>query len=93
MLSLGGSYLNNVYTKTDSDARYPGTAIDGSTTNISSATKYRMQSDGKHFYIQRFDYDGVIETDGWVSVVSFTWNTNTNTSSRFMNRHFRNSKQ
>ena len=85
MLSLDGSYLNNVYTKTDSDTRYPVKAIDGTNTNISLDTKYRIQSDGTNFYIQRFDNDGVIETDSWVDVVSFTWNTNTNTSSIFMN--------
>ena len=63
MLSLDGSYLNNVYTKSDSDARYAGKAIDGTKTNISLDTKYRIQSDGTNFYIQRFDNDGVIETD------------------------------
>ena len=85
MLSLDGSYLNNVYTRSDSDLRYPVKAIDGTTTNISLDTKYRIQSDGTNFYIQRFDNDGVIETDSWVNVVAFTWNTNTNTSSIFMN--------
>ena len=38
MLSLDGSYLNNVYSKTDSDARYPVKAIDGTNTNISLDT-------------------------------------------------------
>ena len=85
MLSLDGSYLNNVYTKPDSDSRYPVKAIEGTNTNISLDTKHRIQSDGTNFYIQRFDNDGVIETDSWVNVVSFTWNTNTNTSSIFMN--------
>ena len=60
MLSLDGSYFNNVYTKSDSDARYPVKAIDGTNTNISLDTKYRIQSDGTYFYIQRFDNDGVL---------------------------------
>ena len=49
MLSLDSSYLNNVYTKTDSDLRYPVKAIVGSNTNISLDTKYRIQSDGTNF--------------------------------------------
>ena len=49
MLSLDGSYLNNVYTKSDSDLRYPVKAIDGTNTNISLDTKYRIQSDGTNF--------------------------------------------
>ena len=52
MLSLDGSYLNNVYTKSDSDLRYPVKAIDGTNTNISLDTKYRIQPDGTNFYIQ-----------------------------------------
>ena len=81
MLSLDGSYLNTVYTQKDADARYPVKAIDGTNTNISLDTKYRIQSDGTNFYIQRLDNDGVIITNTWVNVVSFNWNTNTNTSS------------
>ena len=72
MLSLDGSYLNNVYTKSDSDARYPVKAIVGTNTNISLDTKYRIQPDGTNFYSQRYDNDGVIITDSWVNVVSFT---------------------
>ena len=49
MLSLDGSYLNNVYTKSDPDLRYPVKAMDGTNTNISLDTKYRIQSDGTNF--------------------------------------------
>ena len=42
-LSLEGSYLNNVYSKTASDARYPVKAIDGTNTNISLDSKYRIK--------------------------------------------------
>ena len=38
MLSLDGSYLNNVYTRSDSDLRYPVKSIDGTNTNISLDT-------------------------------------------------------
>ena len=82
---MDGSYLNNVYTKADSDIRYPVKAIDGTNTKISLDTKYRIQSDGSNFYIQRYDDDGVIISGNWVNVVFFTWNSNTNTSSIFMN--------
>ena len=49
MLSLDGSHLSNVYTKSESDARYPVKAIDGPNTNISLYTKYRIHSDGTIF--------------------------------------------
>ena len=36
--------------ESDSDTTYPVKAIDGSTTNISLDTKYRIQSDGTNVY-------------------------------------------
>ena len=49
MLSLDGNYLNNVYTKADTDSGYPVKATEGTNTNISLDTKYRIQSDGTNF--------------------------------------------
>ena len=85
-LSLDSSYLDTVYSKTDSDFRYPvkSTDINGN-NNITLDSKYRMQSDGTNFYIQRYDNDGIIKTDSWCDVVSFIWDTNSNSAKIWMN--------